>query len=375
VTEEHQTGGQDERALEEYTKTLEELIRQGERLSPGSEEMARWERKLTEAFRQNWEMFGRSLLAAIDGLLEDASGEDTDVLRAVLAWHQGEPPELPPVAKADPRRAGSVEYPLDKVNAQIWSLLEKDTKGQVALRAERTGSRKPLNIYYSIDFDALGEDITISKRLTPYDKRAYIAVSALFNAGNSLMTLAQIYYAMGYTGRPGRTDLERINASVTKMTGARIYVNNEQEADTYKYDRFVYDGSLLPLERVSAEARGAVTDAAIHIFREPPVISFAKQRRQITTIDVKLLQSPVSKTDGNLLIDDYLIERIARAKKGRQSRRILYKTLFEKARADTAKQRQRIPAKVRRYLEHYQRCGMISRFTEEKDGVTVYFEP
>lgn len=365
---------QDQKALEDYIKTLEDLLDRSQQLDPSTPAqqaaMDQWEQDLSESIRQNWDLVKRVLLATMDGFMETEPQETVDLLRQILARHQGAPPSLPAV---NPKRAGAVEYPLDKINAQIWNLLEKDTGGQLALKAEKTGSKKPLNIYYAIDFDELGEGITITKRLTPYDKRTYIAVSALFNAGNSLVTLTQVYYAMGYTGRPGKGDLDRINASITKMTGARIYVNNEQEADAYRYDKFVYDGSLLPLERASVVARGALTDAAIHIFREPPVISFAKQRRQVTTIDVKLLQSPISKTEGNLLIDDYLIERISRAKKGRQPRRILYKTLYEKARAVTAKQRQRIPEKVRRYLDHYQQCGMISHYTMEKDGVTVYF--
>ena len=271
------------------------------------------------------------------------------------------------------KRAELIEYPLDKVNSTIWGLLERDTAGQIMFRAEKAGSKKEINILYSIDFDALGEGVKITKRLMPYDKRVYIAVSALFNAGNSIITLTQIYYAMGYTGRPGSNDLERINASITKMLGANIYISNEQEAAAYKYDKFVYKGSLLPYEQVEAVANGQLVDAAIHLFREPPVITFAKQRKQVTSIDVKLLQSPISKTDGNLLIDDYLIERISRAKNGKQPHRILYKTLYEKAKITDKKQRQRAADKIKRYLEHYQKCGMITRYTMEADGITVYF--
>lgn len=364
---------QDQEKLENYRRILKLYLKETERFNSQPAEsdahMDQWEKDLSPASRQDLEAAIRTLRAALGEMMEEDPHRAIQTLETLL----GECLEPPP-GWSNPKRAGSIEYPLDKVNAQIWNLLERDTQGQVALKAEKSGSKRPLNIYYSIDFDQLGQDITITKRLTPYDKRIYIAVSALFNAGNNLISLTQIYYAMGYTGRPGKTDLERINNALTKMAGAKIYVNNEQEAAAYKYAKFIYDGSLLPLERVTVIARGALNEAAIHIFREPPVITFAKQRRQITTIDVKLLQSPISKTDGNLLIDDYLIERISRAKKGQQPRRILYKTIYEKARASTAKQRQRIPEKVRRYLEHYQQCGMISRYTTEPDGVTVYFE-
>ncbi len=275
----------------------------------------------------------------------------------------------------DTSRANSLDYPLDKVNSTVWGLMEKDTKGQIAIKAEKTNSKTPLNIFYSIDFDELGNDVKISKRLTPFDKRVYIAVSALYNAGEShIITLTQIYYAMGYTGRPGSNDIERISKSVMKMQRANIYISNEQEAATYKYDKFVYTGSLLPFEQMSAIANGKIVDSAMHLFREPPVMSFAKQRKQITTIKIELLQSPISKTDANLQIDDYLIERISRAKNGKQPRKILYSTIYEKAQIKGAKQQQRAKDKIKRYLNHYQKCGMITRYTEEKDGITVYFE-
>ena len=283
------------------------------------------------------------------------------------------------------KRAEKIEYPLDKPNSIIWNLLEKDTAGQISFEmATDKDKRKGLALpaYYAINFDDLGGNMQITKRLLPFDKRVYIAVSALFNAGNNVITLSQIYYAMGYTGNPGTKDLTKINEAITKMTTARIFFDNEQEAASYKnYNHFRYDGSLLPLERGTAIINGQLADAAIHIFREPPLITFAKQRRQITTVDVKLLQSPVSKTDANLLIDDYLIERIGKAKNGKShSCRILFDTLYkrtgipDKPKTNTEKSaRRRAPDKIKKYLTHYQKEGFITRFTMEKDGITVHW--
>lgn len=283
------------------------------------------------------------------------------------------------------RRAKSIEFPLDKPNSRIWNLLEKNTEGQVTFDLAKTGSKKVLLATYSIDFDALEgqvKGLQITKRLLIYDKCVYMAISALFNAGNNIVTLSQIYYAMGYTGRPGKKDLNKINQSITKMMTAHIFFDNEQESQAYKnYPHFKYDGSLLPVERGTYIVNGQLAEAAIKVFREPPLITFAKQRRQITTIDVKLLQSPISKTDMNLLINDYLIERISRAKNGKKkSCRILFKTLYEHARiadrpkTNTEKQaKKRAPEKVQKYLEFYQSQGFIKRFTVEPDGVTVHW--
>jgi len=331
-----------------------------------------WNKQCVDLTDRHKELIKKVFLFGLGDMTDIAPQSVAAILSAILSAEQTE--QDGHIPKATARRVELIEYPLDKINSQIWSLLEKDTRGQLALKAEKTGSKKELNIYYAINFDELGEGITITRRLTPFDKRVYIAISALFNAGNNVITLTQIYYAMGYTGKPGKNNLERINSTITKMTNAKIYVNNEQEAAVYKYNKFVYDGSLLPLERGTAIVNGQISESAIHIFREPPIITFAKQRKQITTIDVKLLQSPISKTDINLLIDDYLIERISRARNGKQPCRILLKTLYEKVGITTQKQKQRIPDKLNRYLTHYQKCGMIENFSVDRDGITFRFK-
>jgi len=279
-----------------------------------------------------------------------------------------------PTSKA--KRAEIIQYPVDKVNSTIWNLLQETTGRQVkfALKAEKDGSKKPLNIYYSIDFDQLEETgIKITKKLQPFDKRVYIAISALYNAGNNVITLTQIYFAMGNTGRPPKYTLQKIQDSITKMTLARVFVDNTEESQTYSYPRFKYDGALLPLERASAVVNGQLADAAIHIFREPPVMTFAKQRRQITSITVKVLQSPISKTDANLMIDDYLIERITAAKNRNKPSKILYETLYEKTGITTKNQRTRAPEKIKTYLDHYKSCGLITGYKMLKDGIQIEY--
>ena len=331
---------------------------------------------------------------SIGELIDESKDENGEIIDGSL-WQQALNAARTALAaqeteRATVKRADSVDYPLDKLNAEVWNLLKEDTKGQLSLAVignaslpldvtstkDKRKHKDPVTVIYSVNFDELdGNGINITKQLTPFDKRVYIAVSALFNAGNNVITLTQIYYAMGYKGgKPGTKDLEKIYNAVSKMTGARISVDNTQEADSYKYPRFVYEGSLLPMERGAVIVNGKLSEAAIHIFREPPLVSFARKRKQITTVELKLLQSPVSKTDANLLIDDYLIERISKAKNGKgKSCRILYKTLYERTSITTKKQRERAQEKIRRYLDYYKQCGFITGYSMEADGLTVYY--
>lgn len=271
------------------------------------------------------------------------------------------------------RRIEKLEFPLDKVNSTVWRLLEKDTQGQIALKAEKTGSKDELNIFYSINFDAL-ENVKISKRLTAFDKTVYVAAAALFNAGNELITLTQIYYAMGNdrTKKPSSNQLEKILDSLRKMKAADIFIDNAQEADKYDFPVFKYEGDLLPTEKITVTVNGKLTDAAIHLFREPPLVTFAKQRDQITTISVKLLAAPISKTENHLAIQDYLLERISRAKHGKKKQeRILYNTLIEKA-ENKAEKKSRLLDTAETYLKHFKAEAWIKNYATDKDGITVY---
>ena len=285
-------------------------------------------------------------------------------------------------------RADIIEYPLDKPNTRIWNLLETGNNGQLSIDFDMLPKEPKLQAkaIYSIDFSALADDVRITKKLQPFDKFVYMAVSALYNAGNKVISLSQIYYAMGYTGTPGEKDRKKINDSLTKMTSAKIFFDNEKEAAAVKgYMHFKYDGSLLPFERITAVVNGQITESAVKPFREPPLMSFAKQRKQITTIDIKLLQSPISKTDINLAIQDYLLERISKAKdKAKKSKsknnncRILFKTLYERLNisGSTSKekmQRKRTPDKVIKLLNSYQEKNFIKRHTVQADGITIYY--
>lgn len=271
------------------------------------------------------------------------------------------------------RKLESIDFPIDKVNKDIWRLLEP-TDGQLTYAARynvaRKGSKKPIDILYSLDFENL-ENVSITRRLEPYDKRIYLAVAALFNSGYDYMSVQQIYNAAGYTGRMSATDIKKINTAISKMNGAHLLIDNLAESKTYKYDHFRYDGVLLPMERVQAMINGQIADAAIHVFREPPMVSFARERKQITTIDIKLLDTPLSKTNSNIELEDYLLEEIARIKKGGRNRKMLYKTIYENANVTTKKQKQRAPEKIKKLLDYYQKCQHITGYEESSDGVTI----
>lgn len=276
--------------------------------------------------------------------------------------------------------ADLVNYPLDKPNAYIWNLLASaDPNGQIALDIDTTSEKdrkkgKEAIIKFGLLFDEEAMDnVRLTKQLTPFDKRVYIAAAALHNAGNHIMTATQIHKMMGNRRQPKTEQLEKIHASLNKMRAATVYIDTSKEVQVNKgYSKFVYDGSLIEFRRISAYINNTWTDAAIMLLAEPPLITFAKNRRQITAVPRLLLESPVSKTNANLMIDDYLIERISHMKNNpKLSRKMLFSKIYERCQVKTKLQRSRAPEKIRRYLDYYQQCGFINGYSEDKDGVSI----
>lgn len=280
------------------------------------------------------------------------------------AWNKVSNLPAIPMSVVASKHLRKIEFPIDKLNNNVWKQLEEDMHGQLAIGMGNE------DVIYTISFDDLPE-LNITRRLEPFDKRVYVAAAALFNAGNTVISITQIYNNMGYEGKPGQKTIERIADSITKMAAARVSINNEAEAAVTNYEKFVYDAPLLPMERVQAFINSKRTEAAIHLFREPPLVSFARSRKQITTIDKKLLNTPLSKTNKTILIEDYLLERISRAKRDKKKEeKILFDTLCKEA-SITGKEKQRMPGKIEVILRHYVACEYIKRYAMQEDGILV----
>lgn len=272
-------------------------------------------------------------------------------------------------------RADIVEYPIDKINSKIWNMFTTDTDGQIrfAIPVQKNGAKNIIPVYYSINFDALESNMRVTRRLTQLDKRIYIAINALKSAGNDTITTTQIHYAMGFTKRPNSEQLEKYREEIIKMIGAIVFLDNKKEMESYNYPHFEYFGSLLPAKGISSIVNGKVTENAIKIIDELPLVQYAKQHKQITTIDIKYLQSPFNKTENNLKIEDYLLERISRARNGKQPQKILKRTLYEKIEANDQKKKARALKTVEKFMQFYKDSGFIMDYKIDDSGISFSF--
>ena len=271
-----------------------------------------------------------------------------------------------------------LDLPIDKANRQFWALME-NTNGQwkiaantIARKDEKKG--KDSLILINVDMSRIDDlNIKLSKNITTFDKYVYMAVDALYRANDThTMTVTNIYKQMGNDKSPSSTDIKKIMDSLTKMSNTQLILNNDIEREAYpNYPVISYEGRLLEARFIKVKVKNKAVNGAVQILAELPLMQLARQRGQITTIDRQLLAAPVSKTSENMDIMDLLIDRIATAKTGSLSSKILYSYIYEHAKITTKKQRQRLPDKVRKILEYYKKCGHIKGYTESPDGITI----
>ena len=272
------------------------------------------------------------------------------------------------------------DFPLDKANRKFWSLME-NTDGQWKIATDTLAKKdkkkgKDSLILINVDMSRLDDiNVKLSKDITTYDKYVYMAVDALYRTNDShTMTVTNIYKQMGNDKSPNSSDVKKIMDSLTKMSNTNLFLNNDTERELYpNYPIIRYSGKLLEARFISVEIKGTPINGAIQILAELPLMRLARDRKQITTIDRKLLAAPVSKTSENMDIMDVLLDRIATIKSGHTDNKILYSYIYEHAKIKTKKQKQRLPGKVIKILDYYKECGHIKGYKKESDGITILF--
>lgn len=298
--------------------------------------------------------------------------------QALQAW-QAAKEAKEAAEKINIKRANDVTYPVDKPNSNIWKFDEERSAVRFDMTAKK--DNKP-HVYalYSITFtdDNILKEANMSKRLSPFDKLVYMAVwsSAKMNQHNSyyVTTLSQIYYTMGNTSKPSHDQLARIYDSMRKMRSANVTLNNQQEHERYKNIPLssLLDAPLLPFEASSMYTNGKLTDTGIVLYREPPLITFARERKQLSAVPIKYMQIPLNRTDENIAIDDYLKVRILReANKHTRDFRIIYEKLFEKCGITERRSKSRAKNKIKSLLNFYKKNSFIENYTVQSDGVKI----
>lgn len=248
---------------------------------------------------------------------------------------------------------------------------------ELCVGAQKDENRADRLILYGIDQDEL-DGLNISREIDSYDQRVYDAICTLYDCGNKIITLTQIYRTMGGKGNPKKGDLQKINNSVVKLWSTKVFVDETKDYEEYlpKDGKIKHRGRILNISFKDAYIHNKYVESAIVFLEEPYLLNFSKRRKQIEAIPRNVIENDKRMTNKNLAIENYLLTRISRMKsakrnnKNNTSNRILFDKIVEKAHEKNKPER--VIKTARDYLEHYKSDSVkwIAGY-KEKDG---YFE-
>lgn len=302
------------------------------------------------------------------GKVQEAGGIKKPLLYDYIEANAPFSEETIEATKIISKKIKEIEYPLDKVNSKLWGLMPNH---EAALKAESDNSKEQANIYLMLEFDDI-KGLSISRPLTYYDKKVFLAVCNLKEQGNDVVTTTQIYRAMGNRSKPNATDREKMLKSLELMSMARVSLDNTEEANLYpKYDKVKMRFNLLNTIILEGYKNRHIIEDAIKI-EQSPLFIFSKNRKQITKAPIELLESPISQTEANLQLEDYLLRRIAQMKnKNELKRTIILETIYNNCDVTTSKQKARLPEKITRILDHYKKIQWIKGYTIDDKSIKI----
>ena len=225
------------------------------------------------------------------------------------------------------------------------------------------------------DLKNYGVEIKGRRELTQYDWEIHDAIMTLFKAGNEFITSSMIFDLI--SGKDGATlnpkQQEHITNSITKLMYTVVKIDASEEAKKFNkgVSEFVYDGNLVPAERVTVTLNGTTTET-IHPFRTPPLGDYSERLSQIARIDVKYLNTPVNKNEKTIVLQGFLFRRISAIKRNPHfSRVITYESIYDvvdlsdiKSRASLNNKKNDIRNTTKKILDFWVETGFIVSYTE-----------
>lgn len=272
--------------------------------------------------------------------------------------------------------------PVDKVSNKAFADGILYSANPLAVALEKRGSKKPISTMVSLNFEEMklqGVSFYGKKELTAYDREVHDAITTLsVEGGNEYMTVNMIYQTMTGNTRINisQQQAEAISNSITKLMYSRLVIDATEEAKAFGFEKFKYEGATVPAERVTATINGATLDC-IHLLRIPPLYDYANRKNQIGRVDIRLLDSPINKSEAVITLQGYLYRRILAMKSGLSSTIVydtIYKQLDVSAASDGAlrKKKSKVRGQVKTILDYWKDKSFIAGYVENKRGQEVY---
>ena len=247
-----------------------------------------------------------------------------------------------------------------------------------------SSSKKKIETLFYIDFnDAKENGITISNedRINSYDREIYNAVATLAAAGNNEFSPSMIFQLLSGNISDERNKMSpetrrKILKSVEKMSVTRVTIDASAEVRAGMIAQATFKNYLIPAEMTELRINGQLVTDGIRLLSRLPLFDYASRKRQVVSIDIKMLDTPLPNTPENIVLKGYLLMRIASImnSKNNMSDVIRYQTIYDylKIQAPTPNalkvKHKQIRDKVKKFLDFWKEVKFIKDYKEEKEG-------
>ena len=298
-----------------------------------------------------------------------------EIFGEIYLSNKNKPSKEEPLKIKSYKNADKHLFPLDKVNSakDLWGLKNNSEQKDVLEFNTNNKSNPKAYTYCNLNFSNLPPETL--KKLTPYDKRVHNVVGSIMAELNTnMMTLSQIHKTMGNTGRISKNQADKLNDSLEKMAKIRITIDNKEEIKFYKdYDRFSTTENILTFRSVEGYKGKYLTEKVLIFADMPVLVRYAESHKQITKIPLEILQSPISQTEFNIAIEDYLLTSVIRIKEGRQKNSFIkWETIYDNCDIEPDKKKQfNARGVVKKLLEYYQNQNWIDYYKTDSNGIYI----
>ena len=268
--------------------------------------------------------------------------------------------------------------PLDRGSRYLFTQLPDAVDGQLSFAKDfqTVGDGKGAGFVFMSLQAVENREIADIKKLTAFDRFVYLTVYNLWSARHgdgegAYMTISEICKCMALCqNRPSAKQIKDVWQALVKMRYIDLRIDNMSEAKKSEYERYTYNGALLPNEIVSGNfqigQKGNVgVTHIVHVFREPPLISYLYGRSpgapQITSYPIEVLAVPISKTENNLRILDDLLTQI-----GARHYKLSLDNILERCRISDKSFKGRLPERLNDICEYWKRIDVIKSYSISK---------
>ncbi len=217
---------------------------------------------------------------------------------------------------------------------------------------------------------------------SPYDREVYDAIASHFEAGNTQLTVAEIYRAMtgkvkGNNFKPSPQQAGAITKSIRRMGMLRVKIDctNELKARGADIAHAKLDSIALEYRALEGESSNGKPFVIYDFKSEPILFTYAKAVKQIIPIPMKLLDTPTNNSEELLVIKKYLLARILNMTNSHNAivqDTILLEHIYDQLGANNNNLKRKARNKIEPFFDYWISLGLFSKYEYVSKGQTLH---